>query len=112
MPAMSRLCSRTVLQNTADTADYPSDRSIDAVTVVVDDGDIDTDGDSTIDRLDTDDDNDGILDTVDAMRLNPGCISGATTQDGSAANPYCIDTLAELQSIASGFCQQLHCRPP
>ena len=58
---------------------------------------------------DTDDDNDGIADTSEAsgQRLLPDCggvpTSTVAIQDGSSANPYCIDTLAELQSIDTGF---------
>ena len=75
---------------------------------------VDTDGDGMPDNVDTDDDNDGINDfmadgmtALDPQRLIPDCGGTPTmsprTQDGSAANPYCIDTLAELQSIGSGF---------
>ena len=79
----------------------------------------DTDGDGDPDSIvagcstslteDTDDDNDGIADDSEAegQRLLPDC-GGAPTpavriQEGTQANPYCIDTLAELQSIETGF---------
>ena len=78
------------------------------VTVIDDDthGRTDTDGDDTDDDDDPDDDNDGVLDDDDPAPLNPGCIPGATTQNGSPTNPYCIDSLAELQSIDTSFANE------
>ena len=78
------------------------------------DNEPDTDGDGTPDSVDTDDDNDGIADfmsdgttPLDPDRLIPDCggtpTSTAAMQDGTSANPYCIDTLAELQSIGGTF---------
>ena len=72
-------------------------------TIVSETPAIDTDDDGLIDTNDPDDDNDGIADGADSTPRNPGCIDGAVTQNGSAANPYCIDSLAELQSIENGF---------
>ena len=70
---------------------------------------LDTDLDGIADTVDPDDDNDGIPDSQEAegQQLIPDCGGTPTTttrvQDGTQANPYCVDTLTELQSIASGF---------
>ena len=118
--ALSDLPSVTVMVNDEDTdsdqdgvADdndaFPSDPC--AATDTDGDGDPDSivAGCSTSLTEDTDDDNDGIADANEAegQRLLPDCGGAptptATMQDGNPANPYCIDTLAELQSIETGF---------
>ena len=77
--------------------------------------DSDSDGDpdsivsgcSTALTEDSDDDNDGIVDASDSQPLIPDCGGTPTatvrSQEGSADNPYCIDSLAELQSISGPF---------
>ena len=67
----------------------------------------DNDGDGIRDALDPDDDNDGINDNDDPKPLATDCnlsLSRRTyRQEGTLLNRYCIDTLEELQSIATGF---------
>ena len=98
----------------SEDAAYPTTGlAIAGLTVTVTDT-TDTDGDGMRNAVDTDDDNDGINDfmadgmtALDPQRLIPDCGGTPTmsprTQDGTAANPYCIDTLAELQSIDGTF---------
>ena len=92
---------------TGSGTDYPDRLSIPDLTVTVDDDEIDTDADGIANDIDLDDDNDGIADTNDLQPLIPDCGGTPTitirTQNGTTRNPYCIDTLTELQSIASTF---------